>query len=521
MNNPKALQTMNMRYYFLILAALALASCYGDRDGVIGAEPDYVLSVEGIQIEDDLYLGDRFTCSPTVNLPEGANPDDYDYRWIVGYGEEISTQKDLDWEIYLPKGCSLNSNIPGSFVVRNHVNGLEYRKTFEFKVQNGYAPKFVAVYETADGRLEWMSIQTTGTSSSSISPKNGFTRWFPDMVERVNGSSQRIDGVFRGALSMKSELLLFTDRGPGYGASVSMVDTEPGEQDFTANMGEVVSPIVGRIYVGSSPTIDVTEAFYSSGGAKYVLADGRLHMYNGTDTKTPVFDDQAFVMAEGVEQAVGSKQFMRYKRAIAVRYEDGTLGCLQQYNKPATPLPGADGEEVLHADEICGAFAEATGKGNNNPYLMHLVVRRGEAYFLYVYNAKASSSGNEPLTLKSVVPIPEEVGREARVWFGAYSVRYGFYATKNRIMRFDYLNITQFEAEPTPFRTYDEKYEILDVFVLIGGTGLKDADDCTVVYLYDRTKGTTTVDVYDTVTGESYYTYEDLLPGRGVAFIKR
>ena len=57
--------------------------------------------------------------------------------------------------------------------------------------------------------------------------------------------------------------------------------------------------------------------------------------------------------------------------------------------------------------------------------------------------------------------------------------------------------------------------------MLIGGTGLKDADDCTVVYLYDRTKGTTTVDVYDTVTGESYYTYEDLLPGRGVAFIKR
>ena len=512
---------MNTRFYFLIFAAFALASCYGDRDGEIGTEPDYVLSVEGIEIEDDLYLGDRFTCSPTVHLPEGADEGNYDYRWVVGLGEVISTEKDLDWEITLPEGYSLNSNIPGSFVVRNHVNGLEYRKTFEFKVQNGYAPKFIALYEKADGRLEWMSIQTTGTSSSTISPKNGFTRWFPDMIERVNGTSERIEGELRGAMDVKNELLLFTDHAPGYGVSVSMVDTEPGEQDFTANMGEVVSPIVGRVYLGSSAQPDVSDVFYGAGGAKYIHANGKLHMFNGSDTKTPIFDDEAFVMAEQVKQVIHSKQFMRYKRAIVVLYEDGTVGCLQQYNKPATPLPGAEGEEVLRADELCGAFSEATGKGNNNPYLMHLVVRKGESYFLYVYNAQASSAGNDPLTLKTVVPLPAEVGSQAKLWFGAFSVRYGFYVLGNDIMRFDYQNITQFEPDATPFRSYDAKYEILDVFVLLGGTGFKDADDCTVVYLYDREKGTTTVDVYDTVTGESYHTYEDLLPGRGLAFFKK
>lgn len=75
---------------------------------------------------------------------------------------------------------------------------------------------------------------------------------------------------------------------------------------------------------------------------------------------------------------------------------------------------------MLTADELCGAFSEATGKGNNNPYLMHLVVRKGSDYFLYVYNARSHSSANDPLTLKTVVPIPAGVGREAAVWFGAF-----------------------------------------------------------------------------------------------------
>ena len=62
---------MNSRTYILALAALAAVSCYGDRDGEIGSDPDYVVSVEGVEIESDLYLGDRFTCEPTVVLTEG------------------------------------------------------------------------------------------------------------------------------------------------------------------------------------------------------------------------------------------------------------------------------------------------------------------------------------------------------------------------------------------------------------------------------------------------------------------
>lgn len=511
---------MKIKAYIPILAALAAVSCYADRDSKIGPDPDYVISVEGISVESDLYLGDRFTCSPTVVLPEGCREEDYEYEWIVGKSEVISTEKNLDWEIYLPKSYSLNSEIPGSFVVRNRVNGLEFRSTFKFKVLNGYTPKFVAIYQTQEGAIEWMSIQTTGTSSSTISPKNGFTRWFPDMVSRVNGTSERIEGNYVGAISAKSELVVFTDKSPECGATVSMVDTE-GDQDFTANMGEIIAPVNGRVYVGKSADPHFVSAFYSAGGAKYVVGNGRVHMFNGSDSKTPVFDDEAFVMAEGVKQIIGSKQFMRYKRALFVLYEDGTVGCLQQYNKPATPVPGPDGETVLRADELCGAFSESTGKGNNNPYLMHLIIRKGGDYFLCVYNAQSHSSNNNPLTLRSIIPIPAATAREAVTWFGAFSVRYGFYAVGNRIMKFDYLNITEFAPEPTPFRSYDAKYEILNVFVLINGTGLSDKDDCTVVYLYDRTKGTTTVDIYNTVTGESYHTYEDFLPGRGVEFIKR
>ena len=114
---------MNSRTYILALAALAAVSCYGDRDGEIGSDPDYVVSVEGVEVESDLYLGDRFTCEPTVVLPEGCNESDYEYEWIVGKSEVISTEKNLDWEIYLPKSYQLNTDIPGSFVVRNKLNG--------------------------------------------------------------------------------------------------------------------------------------------------------------------------------------------------------------------------------------------------------------------------------------------------------------------------------------------------------------------------------------------------------------
>ena len=334
---------MNSRTYILALAALAAVSCYGDRDGEIGSDPDYVVSVEGVEIESDLYLGDRFTCEPTVVLPEGCDEADYEYEWIVGKSEVISTEKNLDWEIYLPKSYQLNTDIPGSFVVRNKLNGLEFRATFQFKVQNGYTPKFLALYETEEGCVEWMSIQTTGTLASTISQKNGFTRWFPGMVARVNGSSERIEGRYVGAVCAKSELAVFTDNSPSCGATVSMVDTD-GDQDFTANMGEIVSPVNGRVYVGKAPDVKITSAFYAAGGAKYVVANGKIHMFSGTDTKTPVFDDEAFVMAENIRQVVGSKQFMRYKRALFVLYEDGTVGCLQQYNKPATPVPGTGGE---------------------------------------------------------------------------------------------------------------------------------------------------------------------------------
>ncbi|MDE6452488.1 MAG: hypothetical protein K2L23_09475 [Odoribacter sp.] len=58
------------------------------------------------------------------------------------------------------------------------------------------------------------------------------------------------------------------------------------------------------------------------------------------------------------------------------------------------------------------------------------------------------------------------------------------------------------------------------IFPLIGGTGLKDADSYTVVYLYDKQKNTTTIHVYDTVTGTTVKEYPDAIPGIGKEFIK-
>src|SRR3712207_7413218 len=76
----------------------------------------------------------RSTLFPYTTLfrsSEGADSTAYDYRWIVGKGEVISTQRDLDWAVSLPSGYSMANNVPGTFVVHRseeHTSELQSRQ---------------------------------------------------------------------------------------------------------------------------------------------------------------------------------------------------------------------------------------------------------------------------------------------------------------------------------------------------------------------------------------------------------
>lgn len=509
---------MRIKIYLLAAISLIVSSCLGDRDSEITGEFPHVLAIEGLNAEDgtmthSLYLGDSLKLSPVLTLPEGSVTEDFQYRWLVGKSEEISTEKDLEWLIALPEGYILNDKIPCVLVVGHKANGLEFRKTFEIKVQTGYTPKYMIVYEKGDGRVEWMSAQGTN-------PAN-FTRFFPDMIARVNGEGVTISGNFRGAMNSTDELAIFTDHAPDFGYCVSMVDSDPKEHGFDANLGELIAPINGRVYMGSGSNLDFGDVFYGKSGVKYIRMNNGIYAFDRTSAKLPVFNETTSLMAQDVVNVMSSKQFMQYKRANLMRYSDGRMGCFQVYDETPYMLKEIDQTTEFKLDELCGMFTEATGLASNKPYKLYVIGRQAEEYNLYVFDALYS--GTKPLPLKMVkkIQIPAEIGRSVKIWYGAYAQRYGFYVIGNDIKKFDYLNIESFEPPTTSFRTYPEKYKILDVFVQIAGTGLKDQDDCTVVYLYDKAKNTTTIDVFNTTTGADINRYEDIIPGKGKWFLKR
>lgn len=506
--------------YMCMLAAIVSLStgCLKDKDSFATKDYDFVVAVENVASSDEngyeLFLGDELPITPIVTLSEGAKEEDYDYRWIVGKGEVISTEKNLKWKISLPEGYDLEKTIPGVFVVRNKVNELEYRSDFQFKVRTGYAPNYIAVYELKNGGIEWASIQGSNPS--------GFTRFFTGMYQSVN--KQTIKGKFKGVMPAKNEMAIFTDHAPDYGFCISMVDSD-GDQDFNAVLGEVIAPIKGRVYMGTGP-MNVAQVTYGKGGVKYIEMNNSVYAFNGTGTDLPVFDDNSFLKEEDVVQTMASKQKIGLKKATVVRHTDKSLSCYHVFDDKSTPVLD-NSKAPIKADDLCGMFNEGTGLGSNTNYKTHLVVRNGAQYSMHIFDVIYINKVVQPLKLTYTVTIPADIAQSAVTWYGTFSnVRKGFYATKNAVYRFDYLNLgtpvnPTFAPEAKPFVAFDSKYELTDLFVMIAGSGLKDADDCTVAALYDKSKDSTTLYVYDTVTGEKIAQYTDVIPGKVLEFYKK
>lgn len=493
----------------IILATLILTtSCFSDRDSFADHDPDHVVAVDGIDKEVyTLYLGDTFECSPEVAFSTGSDEKDYEYRWLIGKSEVISTEKDLKWEITLPEDYRINKDIPGVFVVRNKVNDLEFRQTFTLRILNGYTPTYVALYETSENTVEWMSLQGN---------PEAFTRTFDNMVQRICGE-QNIPGKYVGALNSTNELAIFTDHAPDYGFCISLTDADP-DNDLDYNIGEIIDPVNGRVYHGSESILNIKDVTFGYGASKYLINNGTLHVFNGLERKLPMFDSQTYVKSTNVAQTISSKNLMRFKKASFVRHNDNTIGCFHVYNDNMEPIL-IDGNP-LKLDYLCGEFTEATGMGSNKPYHAYLIGRTGDDYNIYDFYVNYIGTKVQPIELKQIIPLPAWV-KDVRHWFGSFGECYGFYATRNEIFKFDYYEMEEFKPSQKPLISFPPEYEILDVFVQIADMGLRDEDYCTVVYLYNVVKDRTTLYVYDTVSGKKLNEYPDLLPGKGVYFVKR
>lgn len=512
MKQIKTIRSLPLTFFagwgMIIATMIMTASCFSDRDSFADHDLDHVVAVKGIGQEVyTLYLGDTFECSPEVAFSAGCDEKDYEYRWLIGKSEVISTEKDLKWEISLPEGYRINKDIPGVYVVRNKVNDLEFRKTFTIRILNGYTPTYVALYETSGNTLEWMSLQGNPTA---------FTRTFENMVQRLC-EGRNIPGKYVGAFNSTNELAVFTDHAPDYGFCISMTDADP-DNGITSNIGEIIGPINGRVYHGSEPALDIKDVTFGYGASKYLINNGTLHVFNGLERKLPMFDGHTYVKSVDVAQTISSKNFMRYKKVSFVRHNDNTIGCFHVYNDKMEPV--LIGGKPMKLDYLCGEFTEATGLGSNKPYHAYLIGRSGDDYNIYDFYVNYIGTKVQPIELVKVIPLPAWV-KDVRHWFGSFGENYGFYTTRNEIYKFDYYEMEEFNPSQKPMISFPPEYEILDVFVQIADLGLRDEDYCTVVYLYNAVKDKTTLYVYNTVTGRKLNEYTDLLPGRGVYFVKR
>lgn len=500
----------HLSYYITLMALLALTSCFNDKDEIAHRDFDHVLAVDSIPGESLLvYIGDTLRLSPRISLSEGSRPEDYAYCWLIGK-DTVSRKQELEWVVTKPRGYEKEKTIGGVFMVRNTVNTLEFRQVFSLQIQSNLSPTYIAVYENGNNTLEWASIQGK--------PDN-FTRFIPGMNALTNGADKPIAGSFRGGLICKTELALFTDNAPGFGYCIST--TDDAAEENSVPIGNWRATIRESVYQGAATRLDFHSVRYCEGGSRFLIMNNNLYAFNGTNKNAPIFDDNTYLTERGVIQVMASKQFMRYKRATLIRRQDNSIACFHEYSD--TPETMQDGKgNTLQLDTLYGMFSESTGKGSKKPYKIYLIGAKDGNASLYEYDVTYSISLKKFTvpTWSKTIPLPASTVAEARAWFGAFSVRYGFYVTAHAIYRFDYLDITDFKPEPVPFKAFPDNYEIIEIYPLIGGSGLKDADGNTVVFLYDKTKNTTTIHVYDTVTGETVREYPDALPGRGKDFIK-
>ena len=492
-------------FTFQLLFTLLLLSCYGGNDREAFQDLQQVTRVEGISADDyTLYQGDTLRIHPAVTFSDGADTSVYSYRWVIGKSLIIGNDRNLEWPINLPAGYNMAATIPGTFIVHNKLNGLEFRQTFTFKVLSNYTPSYVAVYEKGDGRLEWMSLQGT---------PDHFTRWFDDMIARINPGNPLL-GNYRGTLYSMNELAVFTDHADDYGRTISMKNAD-SQGGFPYQLGEYTGTVKGNVYKGTEQPLRFSDVTFGYGASKYLIMNKVLYVFNGLDRKLPIYNEQTFVKSRDVKQAMSSKQFQRFKKITFVLHNDGRVGCYHVYNDEMQWVT-VNGQ-TLRLDSLAGCFTEATGMGANQSYNVYLVGRQGTQYKMYQFLVKYVSRVVQPASLVRIMDVDAAFAASVKRWWGSFGENYGFYLQGNSVCRFDYYEMTSFQPSLAQnIITFGSEYEVVDVLPQITGSGLRDEDYLTVALLYDRAKNTSSLCVFNTVSGALIRQYTDMIPGRVV-----
>ena len=136
---------------------------------------------------------------------------------------------------------------------------------------------------------------------------------------------------------------------------------------------------------------------------------------------------------------------------------------------------------------------------------------------MYQFFVKYVNRVVQPAALVQIMDIDAAFAASVKLWWGSFGESYGFYLQGNSVYRFDYYEMTSFQpSSARKLIMFGIEYEIVDILPQITGSGLRDEDYLTVALLYNRQKNTSSLCVFNTVSGALIRQYPDMIPGRVV-----
>ncbi len=517
---------MKMHKYLmaLLMVASLATGCYQDKGSYFTGMWSGIDAIEGMTLPgiEDLYTLElveeqTFTLDPKVRFKPGFDATDYSFHWIMG-GDTIASGLKLDWVVERTNKMVFNSNKETDFwlAIDSRTSGESWcyylRNAFgsvlKVKIVQAVTPKIgVFLYEKQDGSIEWGSVK----GSNPATPE-AFTSLYTELFDRYN-APEKIEGSVRGVTYTGSDLIVYTDRSPAYGAIIET--SESG----TYPLGYLQGTVSDLVFDGD-PEGAINGQSYYPGSMQELLVGSSLYI---TSTSEPYqmilsgFDPTD----TDVAQIMGAAPYMNLMHFSILRRTSGEI-CYYRYNENqgyiCQSLPDEDGSP-LSADRIVGVCRQPSQV--EKALKLFVAVMKGESCLLYTYTYEQSSGTADPITYSSK--------RDISTWAGGMTADCRMF-TNSVEMPLNYLYIakdkdlwrTSYEsqADPQIVRSFPAPITAVEVINANPRTSSGAEELYTALFTCDQTAGTSKMYLLDATSDDVaiFSEVETEIPGKVVCY---
>lgn len=514
------------KYLTVILAAaLAATGCYDDKGSYYTGSWTDIAAVEGMSIpgfETDYVINlvedETLRLNPTVRFKPGVDVSQFTYNWVLG-GDTIASSLKLDWLVTRTGKMEFDKDKRAAFwlIIDNKKTGENWHYYLQNEsgsiqkvmISQTITPKIgVFVYEKEDGSVEWGSIK----GSNAAAPE-AFTTLYTDLYTRYN-TTRTLEGPIAGATYTGSELIVYTNHAPDYGAMIQT--SESGDYP----MGVHMTTVSDEVFLGA-PDGEINGQTFCTGYIQEVLTGSSLFIAPA-NTAYQVILLGAEPSQDNVAQIMDANPYANLMHFSVQRMTSGELwyyrydsnrGYLRQI------LPDENGT-VLKADRIIGVFRQPTFI--DKQIKMFVAVKAGAAYQLHTYTYEQKTSGSDIITYvdkKDITSWAGGMSDDCTMFTNGIEVPLNYlYIAKGRD-----LWRTSYESQAAPQVVKSFPAPISAVEVVITSPNKIDANTkelYTAVFTYDAGAKTSKMYVLDAKTDDlkAYSEVETAIPGKVVCF---